>query len=313
MIAVAPSLVRTLDADELDRVLIHEWAHVQRRDDLVNILQIVVRIIAGWHPALWWIDRRLHVEREIACDEITVAVTGSREGVRTVSDEARQPQRHTASHADGASGIHAGRPARTRHQDRVAARVDRAGVVSQYRRSDRHVAVPDIGRSGWTERRGGDGIGAAAGAISDAHHHAGPRCAERAAAALPGHADRPFAASDQGPGVVIGSASEGRTACRIMPHHHEPNRTRLPRRRSRITVDATPAAEAGAEPAAGEPIPSCAGPFHSSDLTSGRSRAQSPWSAAAAGGDAVGRKSKDAGVATAGFFSRFARRVAGSF
>ena len=77
MIAVAPSLVRTLDADELDRVLIHEWAHVQRRDDLVNILQIVVRIIAGWHPALWWIDRRLHIEREIACDEITVAVTGS--------------------------------------------------------------------------------------------------------------------------------------------------------------------------------------------------------------------------------------------
>ena len=25
----------------------------------VNILQIVVRAMAGWHPALWWIDRRL--------------------------------------------------------------------------------------------------------------------------------------------------------------------------------------------------------------------------------------------------------------
>ena len=82
MIAVAPSLVRTLDADELDRVLIHEWAHVQRRDDLVNILQIVVRIIAGWHPALWWIDRRLRIEREIACDEMTVAITGSPKVVR---------------------------------------------------------------------------------------------------------------------------------------------------------------------------------------------------------------------------------------
>ena len=77
MIAVAPSLLTTLDAAELDRVLVHEWAHVQRRDDLVNILQILVRIIAGWHPAIWWIDRRLHIEREIACDEITVAVTGS--------------------------------------------------------------------------------------------------------------------------------------------------------------------------------------------------------------------------------------------
>ena len=77
VIAVAPSLVTTLDADELDRVLIHEWAHVQRRDDLVNILQVFVRVVVGWHPAAWWIDRRLHVEREIACDEMTIEVTGS--------------------------------------------------------------------------------------------------------------------------------------------------------------------------------------------------------------------------------------------
>ena len=40
---------------------------------------------------------------------------------------------------------------------------------------------------------------------------------------------------------------------------------------------------------------------------------RSPWAAAADGGTALGRKSKEAGVATAGFFTRFARRVAGSF
>jgi len=40
---------------------------------------------------------------------------------------------------------------------------------------------------------------------------------------------------------------------------------------------------------------------------------RSPWSAAAAGGAAIGRTSKDAGVATAGFFTRVAKRVAGSF
>jgi hypothetical protein len=40
---------------------------------------------------------------------------------------------------------------------------------------------------------------------------------------------------------------------------------------------------------------------------------RSLWSAAAGGGTAVGRKSKEAGVATAAFFTRFARRVAGSF
>jgi hypothetical protein len=41
--------------------------------------------------------------------------------------------------------------------------------------------------------------------------------------------------------------------------------------------------------------------------------ARTPWRAAAAGGVVLGRKSKDAGVATAGFFNRFGRRVAGSF
>jgi hypothetical protein len=39
----------------------------------------------------------------------------------------------------------------------------------------------------------------------------------------------------------------------------------------------------------------------------------SPWAAMAAGGTAIGRKSKDAGGATAGFFTRFAKHVAGSF
>jgi nicotinate-nucleotide--dimethylbenzimidazole phosphoribosyltransferase len=40
---------------------------------------------------------------------------------------------------------------------------------------------------------------------------------------------------------------------------------------------------------------------------------QSVWSVAADGGTAIGRKSKEAGVAAAGFFTRVARRVAGSF
>src|SRR5688572_25705371 len=38
LIAVSPELVERLSADELDSVVIHEWAHVQRRDDLVNVL-----------------------------------------------------------------------------------------------------------------------------------------------------------------------------------------------------------------------------------------------------------------------------------
>ncbi len=77
VIAVAPALIRHLTAAELDRVVIHEWAHVQRWDDFANIGQLMARLLAGWHPGIWWLDRWLRAEREVACDEMAVMQTGS--------------------------------------------------------------------------------------------------------------------------------------------------------------------------------------------------------------------------------------------
>jgi beta-lactamase regulating signal transducer with metallopeptidase domain len=76
-IAVAPTLLDALDDDQLDSVVLHEWAHVQQRDDYGAFGQLLVRVAVGWHPALWWIDRQLHLEREVACDERTVGITRS--------------------------------------------------------------------------------------------------------------------------------------------------------------------------------------------------------------------------------------------
>ena len=77
IIAIAPALLTDLSADDLDRVVIHEWAHVQRRDDVSVIAELGVRILVGWHPAIWWLERQLHAEREAACDDLAVSVTGS--------------------------------------------------------------------------------------------------------------------------------------------------------------------------------------------------------------------------------------------
>jgi beta-lactamase regulating signal transducer with metallopeptidase domain len=76
-IAVAPAVVRALSDGELDQILVHEWAHVQRRDDKARVVQLLVTAVAGLHPAIWWIDRRLHIERETACDDWTVNITGA--------------------------------------------------------------------------------------------------------------------------------------------------------------------------------------------------------------------------------------------
>jgi beta-lactamase regulating signal transducer with metallopeptidase domain len=62
-----------LAASDLNSVLVHELAHLRRRDDWTNLLQKVVRAVFFFHPAVWWIESRLSLEREMACDEHVLA------------------------------------------------------------------------------------------------------------------------------------------------------------------------------------------------------------------------------------------------
>lgn len=77
IIAVPKHLVDALTPPDLDRVILHEYAHAQRRDDWTGTVQAVVEVFLGWHPAVWWIGRNLRLEREVACDEWVVGRLGS--------------------------------------------------------------------------------------------------------------------------------------------------------------------------------------------------------------------------------------------
>ena len=70
-------MIDSLSDQALDQVVAHEWAHVQRHDDLAILAQALIRAVAGLHPAVWWIDRSISIERELACDDWAVSVTGS--------------------------------------------------------------------------------------------------------------------------------------------------------------------------------------------------------------------------------------------
>lgn len=72
-IAIPSSLVAGLDADELDQVVLHEYAHVQRWDDWSNLWQVCVDSICGWHPGVWLLGRALRLEREVASDDWVLA------------------------------------------------------------------------------------------------------------------------------------------------------------------------------------------------------------------------------------------------
>ena len=70
-------LLAKLSTDELDHVILHELAHVARRDDWTNLAARAATALVGWHPAAAWVLRRIDREREIACDDWVVAATGA--------------------------------------------------------------------------------------------------------------------------------------------------------------------------------------------------------------------------------------------
>jgi uncharacterized protein (TIGR03435 family) len=53
---------------QLHSVLLHEWQHVQRRDNLTAAMQMIVEALFWFYPVVWWIGRQLLHERERACD-----------------------------------------------------------------------------------------------------------------------------------------------------------------------------------------------------------------------------------------------------
>ncbi|MGH9528567.1 MAG: M56 family metallopeptidase [Terriglobales bacterium] len=69
--------LQDLSVSQLRPVLLHELAHVRRWDDWTNLLQKIIHAVLFFHPAVWWIEKRISLEREMACDDVVLAHTGN--------------------------------------------------------------------------------------------------------------------------------------------------------------------------------------------------------------------------------------------
>ncbi len=65
-------LINHLSPQEVEAILIHELAHIQRRDYLWNTWQQCLECLFYYHPLTWWLSRQITDEREHLCDEITL-------------------------------------------------------------------------------------------------------------------------------------------------------------------------------------------------------------------------------------------------
>jgi beta-lactamase regulating signal transducer with metallopeptidase domain len=70
-------LMCELSPGELNQVVLHELAHFRRWDDWTNLVQQALTALLFFHPAVWWIEKKLGLEREMACDDAVLAETAS--------------------------------------------------------------------------------------------------------------------------------------------------------------------------------------------------------------------------------------------
>jgi len=71
-ITIPQGLSARLGPTELEAILLHELAHAKRRDNRSGGFVRFLVCLFWFHPLLWWVERRLIAERELACDEIVI-------------------------------------------------------------------------------------------------------------------------------------------------------------------------------------------------------------------------------------------------
>jgi TonB family protein len=77
IIVLPETMADHLSDAELDAVIMHEMVHIARWDNLASNAQMFLCCLFWFHPLVWFIDKQLLNEREIACDEKVVELGGA--------------------------------------------------------------------------------------------------------------------------------------------------------------------------------------------------------------------------------------------
>jgi TonB family protein len=104
LILLPASLAELLTAADLHTVIAHEFAHIQRKDFLKNLLYQGLSLPVTYHPLLWLTRARIMESREMVCDQTATAMTGRNEYAQSLLRLASllvAGKLHTTSHAIG--------------------------------------------------------------------------------------------------------------------------------------------------------------------------------------------------------------------
>lgn len=78
MILIPVGLISHLPQDQVEAILLHELAHIRRKDYCINLLQNFAEILFFFNPGVLWVSSIIKEERENCCDDIAVGITKSK-------------------------------------------------------------------------------------------------------------------------------------------------------------------------------------------------------------------------------------------
>jgi beta-lactamase regulating signal transducer with metallopeptidase domain len=146
---VLPRALLDRPSGEIEHVLLHELAHVRRRDPLASLVCLAAQIVFWFHPAIWCARRRLATLREMACDRSVARLLGDATPAyrRTLILLARSAALG-ASPSASASGVLAAGPGALglfQRQSQLVTRLDALARPVSMRRATERVACAAVG------------------------------------------------------------------------------------------------------------------------------------------------------------------------
>ncbi len=79
VLLVPPEFMERAEASDVEAVLGHELAHMQRRDFAKNVLYELVSLPVSYHPMTRWLKAQIRQSRELVCDAMAAEFVTTRE------------------------------------------------------------------------------------------------------------------------------------------------------------------------------------------------------------------------------------------
>jgi bla regulator protein BlaR1 len=88
-IMIPVSFVEKFSLEQLAPIVLHEQAHIQRKDTWFALIQEFIAVIFWWSPIIRILNKQIHVDRELACDLRAAKQLSNKQYAQSLIDCAR--------------------------------------------------------------------------------------------------------------------------------------------------------------------------------------------------------------------------------